>query len=130
MNTACNFLSTNYNVRSMTQPRKFNDQCLFFFHFLKIVRYRWSSCYINPRWFPELDQIEIGLSWVIGFDRCYHFVFLWLTKFDTRRNLLLPIDWPLCGLDIDYVFGIFPNDCNCLVLRCVTTLTEYQTDDG
>lgn len=77
-----------------------------------------------------MDSFEIGLPRAIGVDRCDCIVLLWLAQFDSGRHLLFPIDRSLCGIDNGGVSSILPNRCNRMVLQSVTTIAQYQTDDG
>lgn len=90
---------------------------------------RWSGRDINSRRFPKLDQIEIGLSRAVGAVDRLCCLFVWFAQLNSSRNLLFSIDRSLCGIDFDYVFGIFPNHCDFMVLWCRTADEEYQTND-
>lgn len=98
--------------------------------FLLSVCHRWSGRYVNSRRFPKLDKTQTRLPRTVSADRMRHFILFWFAESDTGRHIFLPTDRPLCGLDIDHVPGIFPNDCNHMVLWCAPFVENHQTNDG
>lgn len=76
-----------------------------------------------------MDQTQTRLPRTARTDCLCDFILLRPAQFNTRRDLLLPTDRPLRRLDIDHVLGVFPNDCNHMVLWREAVVEEYQAND-